>query len=69
MGFLSLCKRENISDTLKGTRSLVPFLVFCIFKMILVYFVGTAFVKIMFRAVPESHRQITVTEEKLLWPQ
>lgn len=56
IGFVSWWKRENTSDTLKGTRSMSLLLVFCIFQMISVNFVGTVFVVIMLRVVPESHR-------------
>lgn len=55
MGFVSWGKRENISDTFKGSKSLSPvLLVFRIFTMISVYFVGTALVVIMLTLYP-SH--------------
>lgn len=63
MGFVSSWKKEDISDTVKGTRSRSPRLLFCIFQMTSVYFMGTTFEVIVVRAVPES------LQKTLFWPQ
>lgn len=63
MGFVSSWKKEDISDTVKSTRSQSPLLIFCIFQMISLYFMGTTFEVIVVKVVPES------LQKTLLWPQ